>query len=209
MFEIANCSPWFILYNKNTFWIWDHCLNRIAIGGKEFRWRTCTEWCYPGRKAKPTRCSTLFTSCCKMLSQQLFLDTPLFSTLISCVFPLILYSSLHIIPAPSHSSGISSSYSTSFSLFPFIFQLEPAPITGKHCSEIMDWQHANPTVCLSVLTSPAPLKRINFWASSAVCPCTGQFLGATWRLMETEPLNQSSWKTKMKLKLLRVKESMG
>lgn len=44
------------------------------------------------------------------------------------------------------------SYLTSFSPYPSIFWLEPAPITGEHYSEIVVWHHAKPTACLSVHT---------------------------------------------------------
>lgn len=160
-------------------------LFRTATVGKGFR-RMWTEWCLlEGRLSSEG--VALSHSMLKNASSSFSRHTSLFlhwfhtfcsnitslSPLNTCSFSQFWHFIFSYLSFPSPS--------------PLVFQLEPVPLLGDtkpgagSMSELL-------LVYQGVLTHPAPQESSNFWASPVVSPCTGQLLGATWRLITTNPL---------------------
>lgn len=153
-------------------WIWDHCSDRIATVGKEFR-RTCTEWCIL-KEGWAQKVQHSLTACCKMHSAAL-IHISLYFHINFIHFVLISHPSLPWTPAPPHSSGILCSLTSAFShLHLLYFNSSLFSLLGNTTQK--QWSGSLSElllVCQRVLTHPAPRESSNFWASPVVSPCTG------------------------------------
>lgn len=157
MFEKSNCSPWFILCNKSTQWIWDHCSNRTGILGEEFGWTTCTELCYLGRTVEPKKCSTpsehAVKCCFRHLPFLLQHHTSLCTKHPLCFMVL----AFHTLTSPLFNTPLS------------YLNQDLLQSLGEHYSQMVTGHHAQLTArSVLVLTPAAPHNRAIFSAVSSL-----------------------------------------
>lgn len=176
------CSLWFILCNKGT-------LNRRSLFRQNSSSRKRAQKNVPimvpsARKAGLRRCSSLSQHAEKCIRN--FSGHPSFSHINFIYFVLILHPSLHWTLAPSHSPD--NILPQLFLTFTFWISTPACSHYGEHYSE-QGLQHVRAPACSSVCAHPSCSSgELRLLSSPLVSPCTGQFLGAAWRLITTNPL---------------------